>query len=399
LDTDVTARPTIFLLPGRDKRVRGGGPWAYSNEVRMDAEAKAMPPGTTVDLVRVDGKPLGSATFNPHALIALRLFSRGPGVAYDRNFLAARLRAALALRERLFAEPFCRLVHAEADGLPGTIVDRYGDTIVCQLNTAGAVLHANALTEALDAVLAPRTILMSGDPRALALENAAFETRFAKGALAGPVELREGEVRYLADPGGGQKTGWFYDQRMNRAAVAKLAHGGRVLDLYCYSGGFAIAAAAAGAAQVVGVDSSEPALALAAQAAALNGVAGICEWRRTDVFKALEDLAAANRRFDIVISDPPAFAKSRKDVNAAKRGYRKLAGLAARLVAPGGFLFAASCSYHVDVPSFTAEAAAGISGTGREARILWTAGAASDHPVHPHLPETAYLTALLLNLD
>lgn len=391
--------PRIFLLAGRDKRVAHGHPWAYSNEIRMDAEAKALPAGTLSTLHRVDGKALGVGGFNPHALIAFRLFDRDAGKAIDEGFFAARLRRALDLRQRLLAEPFYRLIHAEADGVPGLIVDRFDDAVVVQANTAASDALLASIVAALDAVLAPRVIVARNDSPARAGEGLACEVSVVKGRLDGPVEVRENGVVYAADLLAGQKTGWFFDQRDNRAFVAPLAAGGAMLDAYCHSGGFALAAAGAGARAIVGIDSSEPALALAERSAAAGGLGRRCAFRREHVFEALQAMADARERFAVVVADPPAFVKSRKDLGTGLRGYRKLTRLAATLVAPGGILFTASCSHNVEAPAFANEVVRGLAAAGRSGRILRAAGAAPDHPVHPNLPESAYLKSLTLQLD
>ncbi len=391
--------PDIFLKPGHDKRLAGGHPWVYSNEIRMDQAAKALSPGELVSIRRVDGKPLGTANFNPHALIAARLISRQPGRAVDEDFLAGKLASARALRERLFARPFYRLAHADADGLPGFVVDRYGDCLVCQVNTAGAEKLLDPFLAALDRELAPVTVILRADSRARAAEGLEPYCRVAKGIGGGLIEGREGDLLFAADPEKGQKTGWFYDQRENREFVSRLAPGGRVLDLYCHTGGFGILAARAGAAQVCGVDSSGPALDLARRSAELNGVAGKCEWRRADVFQAVRELAEAGEKFQLVIADPPAFVTARKDLKPGLRAYRKLAREAAGLVAPGGYLAIASCSHQVEPADFANEVARGLTAASRQGRILRQAGAGPDHPVHPHLPPSAYLKVMVLQLD
>lgn len=390
----------VYLLPGRDRRVGFGHPWAYSNEIRMDQAAKAIAPGAVAQLVRVDGKPIAIGTFNPRTLIAFRVFAREAGATLDRAFVAARLHAALALRQRLFAKPFYRLAHAEADGLPGLIVDRFGDVAVVQAGTAGIETLMPDILAALAEVLSPRTIVLSNESPLRALEGLETYTRLAAGEPAGAVEIEENNLVFYADPLQGQKTGWFFDQRDNRAFVAALAQGAdAVLDLYAYTGGFAVQAAAAGAKRVLAVDSSAPALELAKRAAARNGVAGACEFRKNDAFDALEALAARNERFEVVVADPPPFARSKKDVPAALKGYRKLARAAAVLVRPGGFLFLASCSHNVTADAFAQEVAGGLSRAGRTGRVIRAAGAGPDHPVHPLLPETAYLKTLTLQLD
>ena len=355
MSDDPKRRATIVLQPGRHKRSAAGHPWVYSNEVAMDAAAKALPAGTLVTLRAAGGEPLGVATFNPHTLVSARILARDPSRRIDRGFFAERLEAALALRRRLYDEPFYRLVHAEADGLPGFVIDRFGDVLVAQLNTAGMAQREGELLEACEAVLAPTAMVLRNDSAARALEGLGAEVRVAKGA--------------------------------------------RVLDLYSFTGGFAIAAAMAGADAVLAVDRSEPALALAAQAADMNGVGETCRFQRADIFDTLERLSAENERFDLVIADPPAFVKSKKDLGAGLRGYRKLARLAAALVAPGGLMFTASCSHNVEPAAYAEAVRRGLEDASRSGRILRASGAAADHPVHPWLPESAYLKAELLQLD
>jgi 23S rRNA (cytosine1962-C5)-methyltransferase len=253
--------------------------------------------------------------------------------------------------------------------------------------------------DALGELLMPEAIVLRNDSPARLLEGLASETRLATGTLEGPVPVHENGAVFRVDPLAGQKTGWFFDQRDNRAFIGGLARGARVIDLYSYSGGFAIAAARGGAASVTGIDRSEGALTLAALSAERNGVAEICEFRRAEVFAEAAALAAAGERFEVVIADPPAFARSRRDVPAALRGYRKLARLAAGLAAPGGIVFLASCSHNVAAADFAEAARRGLGDAGRVGRVLRDAGAGPDHPVHMALPETAYLKSLTLALD
>jgi 23S rRNA (cytosine1962-C5)-methyltransferase len=392
-------RATITLLPGRQKRAEGGHPWIYSNEIAMETATKALPPGGLVTVRKPDGKGLGVATFNAHPLVSARLLSRDATQKIDRIFLTRTLRRALALREKLFAEPSYRLVHAEADGLPGLVVDRFGTALVCQFNTAGmALLEADVLA-ALDELLRPEIVVLRNDSSARLAEGLPSEVRVAKGTVDGPIEFVENGARFRADLLGGQKTGWFFDQRANRRFMSALARDGRVLDLYTFAGGFAVQAALAGAREVIGIDRSESALALAKEAASLNGVAARCTFRRAEAFAEMERLAQEDERFDVVIADPPAFIKAKKDVGAGLRGYRKLAHLAGALVAKGGFLFLASCSHNAELSAFAEAIRRGLADTGRNARILRTSGADSDHPVHPALPESAYLKAQIFLLD
>jgi len=396
------AVPAVRLKPGAQKRLVRGHPWAYSNEIEMDAATRELPPGGLVRLVDSRGEALGTAIFNRQPLIAARLLSRRSDVTIDRDFLAARLSRALTIRERLFDQPFFRLCHAEADGLPGTVIDRFGSTLVLQVNTAGMARLLPDLLAALDRLVEPATVVLRNDSPARELEGLPLAVEVVKGRLEGPCELVENGARYLADLREGQKTGWFYDQRDNRALAARLAAGlrpCRVLDAYSFTGGFAIQAALAGADEVVAVERSQPALDLAAAAAELNGVAGRCRFVRAEVFTDLAHRARDGERFDLVIVDPPAFVKTKRELPQGLKGYRKLARLAAMVVMPGGLLVAASCSHHVDFPAFGEQLRRGLHDAGREGRILYQRGAGPDHPVHPFLPETAYLKLQVVAVD
>ena len=398
-EDEPASRPVVNLLPGGHRRAEGGHPWIYSNEIQMDAAAKAIPPGGLVTLKRADSRPLGVAMFNPHTLLAARLLDRDTARPIGRRFVRRALERALKLRERLYPAPYYRLVHAEADGLPGLVVDRFGPVLVVQENAAGMERLEPAIVETLTALISPSAIVLRNDSPARALEGLRQDVRVAHGAIDGAMPVEENGVTFLADVLTGQKTGWFFDQRDNRGFVAGLAAGARVLDLYCYSGGFAVATARTGAASVTGIDRSEAALSLAGQTAERNGVAGICDFQRAEVFAEAASRASAGERFDVVIADPPAFARSRRDAPAALRGYRKLARLAAGLTAPGGFVFIASCSHNVPAADFAEAVRRGLADAGRTGRILREAGAGPDHPVHPALPETAYLKSQVLSLD
>lgn len=395
--------PMIALQAGRDRRIRAGHPWAYSNEIAMTGPTKALPAGTLVALNDAEGRRIGRAMFNPHSLIAARLMDRETeaetNFPIDEAYFRTRFEAALALRDRLVDGPYYRLAHGEADRLPGLIVDRYNDVLTVQMNAAGLELLREPILAALISLLRPRAILLRNDGGSRALEGLEEIVEVAHGELSGPIELKENGSRFLCDPIEGQKTGWFYDQRDNRAAVARFAPGADVLDAYCYAGGFGVQAAVAGARRVTFLDRSKPALELAEQAAGLNRVADRCEAIPGEVFHNLQQLFDAGRKFDIVIADPPAFVKNRKDLTVGARGYRKMTRLGAQLVKPGGFLFVASCSHHLDPEGFAEEVRAGLARAQRSGRILRTAGAAADHPVHPFLPESAYLKATLLQLD
>ncbi|MDR3425671.1 MAG: class I SAM-dependent rRNA methyltransferase [Alphaproteobacteria bacterium] len=391
--------PIIRLHPQKHRRVQGGHPWVYSNEIVMDGAAKALPRGSLAAFYAHDQKFLGIGSFNANCLIAGRIFTPHLVEEIGEDWLATRIENALRLREHLVSEPFYRLIHAEADGLPGLIVDRFDDALCVQMNTAGMDALSPALESALRRVLKPRSLILRNDSFAREIEGLPRETKLIGEEIPTPTPVRQNHLTYFADLRGGQKTGWYFDQRDNHALVAAYAKkADSVLDLYTHAGGFALAAAKAGAEKVIGVDSSEPALALARQAAEFNGLAARCDFQRADVFEDLEKRIAAKERHQIVIADPPAFVKSRKDVASGSRAYRKLAKMAASVTKKNGFLFIASCSHNMELPNFIEQVAAGLNDAKRTGKILHTSFAAADHPTHPNLPESAYLKGLLLFL-
>ncbi|MCX8133859.1 MAG: class I SAM-dependent rRNA methyltransferase [Roseococcus sp.] len=390
--------PLIRLLPGRDRRVKAGHPWAFSNEVAMTPAARALPPGSVVRLEGDDGVRHGQWHFNPHSLIALRRLERDPEAPIDAAWFARRIEAAMRLRARLGLGAHHRLVHAEADGLPGLVLDRYGEAIALQANTAGMEAATPLILEALRGMLAPRAVVARNDAAVRALEGLDQHVRLLHGAEA-RARVEEAGLVFEVDLLGGQKTGWFHDQRENRRRVAALAAGETMLDAFCHTGGFGLVAARAGAREVTLLDRSEQALALAMASARANGLAARVRAEKAEAMEALERMGAEGRRFGVVVADPPAFAKARKDIPAAIRAYGRLARLAAQVTAPGGVLFLASCSHHVGPGEFLDTVAQGLWRARREARLLWSGGAGPDHPVHPLLPESAYLKALLFALD
>ncbi len=393
----MTDHPLLRVSPKQDRRLKAGHPWAFSNELATVPDHRAWPKGAPVRLEGDDKWRYGTWAFNPHSLIAARLLDHSPTATIDAGWVHARVAAAAALRARLCDGPFHRLVHAEADQLPGLVVDRFGDVAVVQANAAAMDRLLPEITAALLDVLPLRAVVARNDSAARLQEGLLQEVVLLHGEAAS-VEVMEGGVRFGVDPLGGQKTGFFFDQRPNRDRVAALAPGARVLDVFCHTGAFGLRAAAAGAASVTLVDSSAPALERATEAASANGLAGVSA-RRGDAFDVMTELAAAGERFDVVVCDPPAFAKSRKDAEAGLRAYHRMTRLAAPLVAPGGFLFVASCSHHAPLEAFTGQVAMALHRARRDARVLFTGGAGPDHPVHPNLPESAYLKAQLLQLS
>jgi 23S rRNA (cytosine1962-C5)-methyltransferase len=397
LPPEPAARPLLRLNPGAGRRLKSGHPWAFSNEIAMKPEYRQMPAGIPVRLEGDDGWRFGTFAFNPHSLIAARLLDRDPEAAIDEGFVRGRIASAAVLRERLGLGAFHRLVHAEADRLPGLVIDRYGDVLVLQANAAGMDRLTPEIVAALRAIQAPRAIVARNDSPSRAHEGLPEQVALLHGTEAA-VTVQEGGVSFAVDPLSGQKTGFFFDQRPNRDRMASLASGARVLDVFCHTGAFGLRCLASGAAAATLVDASAPALELAAATAEANGLAARTTLRRGDAFAVLEEIFHAGERFDVVICDPPAFAKSKKDQAAGLRAYARLARLAAGTVAEGGLLFIASCSHHAPPDLFAAAVAEGVHRARREARILASGGAGPDHPVHPELPESAYLKSQLLQL-
>jgi 23S rRNA (cytosine1962-C5)-methyltransferase len=393
------ARPVIRLRPKAGRRFRTGAPWIYADELVLDRRTRALAPGTVAELQDENREPLGLVGFNANSVIAARLLDRDSGAEIDAEWFAVRLRRALRLRERTHDAPFYRLVHAEADGLPGVVIDRYGDAAAIQPNAAWADARVDALAEALRAVAGVTTVAMNGTSRIRSLEGLPEETRVIAGALDGPIPVPMNGATYMADLAGGQKTGLFYDQRPNHALVAGFARGETVLDVFSHVGGFGLAALAGGAASALAVDGSAPALELAAEGARRMGAADRFETRKADAFDALTALGKEGARFGVVVCDPPAFAPTKQALQAGLRAYRKVARLAAPLVAEGGILCLCSCSHAADLEAFRRVCAEGIYQAKREGVLIHAGRAGPDHPTHLALPETSYLKALVFALD
>jgi len=393
-------RPVVRLRPNaKPQALRHGFPWVYADELVLDRRTKALAPGSFARLEDAERRPLGMVTVNPRSKIVARMMDRDPEAEIDRGWIAARLARAFTLRERLFPDPCYRLVHAEADGLPGLVIDRFGAAAVIQPNAAWAESALPRIAAALTEVTGIAKIVKNGTGRARGLEGLDEETAVLEGEVTGPVRVPMNGATYLADLLGGQKTGLFLDQRDNHAFAARLARGAQVLDVFSHVGGFGLAALAAGAERALAVDGSAAALDLARAGAEAGGVADRFETRQGDAFAVLEALADEATRFELVICDPPAFAPSRQALAAGLRAYERVARLAAPLVAPGGFLVLCSCSHAVDLGAFRNASARGIGRGGRRGQILHTGFAGPDHPQLPQLAETGYLKALFFRLD
>ncbi|UWQ20842.1 RSP_2647 family RNA methyltransferase [Jannaschia sp. W003] len=388
-------RPSVRLKPRADaRRIRWGHPWAFADDLVLDRRTRALAPGTVATLEDAERNPLATVAVTPDSRIAARVLDRDPAAAVDDRWIAGRIGRAVDLRARLYDAPFHRLVHAEGDGLPGLVVDRFGAAAVVQPNAAWADARLGAIVDALRS-LGVETVVKSASGRARAAEGLDDRSEVLCGALDGPVAVEMNGARYMADLLGGQKTGLFYDQRPNHAFVARLARGARVLDVFSHVGGFALAALAGGAASAVAVDGSQPALDLAAAGAEASGLAGL-ETRRGDAFDAMA--ALEGERFDVVVADPPAFAPAKQAIAQGLRAYERVAKLAAALVAEGGYLTLCSCSHAADLDKFRAASIRGIGRAGRAGQLIRTGFAGPDHPVHPQLAETGYLKTLTFRL-
>jgi len=400
LDTADARYPVVRLKPKTAARaIRHGFPWIFADELVTDRRTRTLAPGALAVLEDAEREPLGLVTVNLASKIIARMIDPDVDAVVDAVWLEVRLARALALRARLFDAPYYRLVHAEADGLPGVVIDRFGDTAVIQPNAAWAEAHLDALVAALVAVTGVANVVKNGTGRARALEGLPEETQVLRGAVDGPLAVPMNGAVYMADVLGGQKTGLFYDQRPNHAFAAGLARGGRVLDVFSHVGGFALAALAGGAESALAVDSSAPALALAEAGAEAGGVAARFATRRGDAFAEMEALRAEGAQFDLVVCDPPAFAPAKPALEAGLRAYERVARLASGLVAPGGFLVLCSCSHAADLARFRDVSLRGVGRAGRRAQILQTGQAGPDHPLHPQLAESGYLKAVVLRLD
>lgn len=394
------SRPVVRLRPKAEARaIRHGFPWVYADELVTDRRTQGLTPGVIATLEDAERRVLGTVTVNPKSKIIARMLDRDAEAVIDRDWLAARLSRALDLRARLFDRPFYRLVHAEADGLPGVIIDRFGDVAVVQPNAAWAEALIGDLCAALVAVTGVTTVIKNGSGRSRGLEGLPEETVVLCGGVDGPVPVEMNGATYMADVLGGQKTGLFFDQRPNHAFAARLARGARVLDVFSHVGGFALACLAGGAESALAVDASAAALDLATKGAEAMGQGARFATRQGDAFATLEALAAEGAQFDLVICDPPAFAPNKQALDAGLRAYERIARLAAPLVAPGGYIVLCSCSHAADLVAFRNASARGLGRGGRRAQLLHTGFAGPDHPMLPQLAESAYLKSLVFRLD
>lgn len=391
----MSVMPALRLRPNEERRLRAGHLWVFSNEVDTGrTPLRDFEPGVQAVVEDARGRALGVAYVNPHSLICARLVSRNPAVGLDRSTVVHRLQVALALRERLFPHRCYRWVHGESDGLPGLVVDRFDDVCVVQINTAGMERRWQEIVEAVEQVVGTVRILIRADSPVRELEGLDPWTGWIGEEGPGELTVREGELSFVVPAADGQKTGWYYDQRVNRQRLAAYAPDARVLDGFSYTGGFAIAAARAGAGKVVAVERSWLACDYILENAERNGVAGRVEVVEGDVADYLAAARAHGERFDVAVIDPPAFIKRRREHKAGERAYRGVNEAALRALSRDGILLSCSCSAHLQAQRLQDIVLRAGRHVDRSVRLLERAGAAPDHPVHPAIPETEYLKAL-----
>ncbi|MHB8257773.1 MAG: class I SAM-dependent rRNA methyltransferase [Acidiferrobacterales bacterium] len=382
----------LRLKKNEDRRLRAGHVWVYSNEVDTAATPLAeFQPGQPVVIEDHSGRPLGSGYVNPRTLISARLVSRDSTQSLTQSLLVHRLNVCYSLREKLFGKPYYRLAFGDSDGLPGLVVDRYGDVVVVQITTAGMERLRHEVVAAIDKVLRPRAILLRNDGASREIEGLDSYVESALGEVPERVAIEENGVRFEVPVLAGQKTGWFYDQRLNRARLPGYVSGGRVLDVFSYIGAWGVQAAATGAARVLCIESSARAVDWARSNAAINGVEDKLALMHEDAFEALRLLRAEREHFDVVIVDPPAFIKRKKDSREGMQAYYRLNQMAMQVLAKDGILVSASCSYHLarsDLQQILLQSSRHLD---RFLQLVEQGGQAPDHPVHPAIPETSYL--------
>jgi 23S rRNA (cytosine1962-C5)-methyltransferase len=389
--------PPLILRKNEDRRLRAGHLWVFSNEVDIArTPLKAFQPGDLVEIQSSSGHAIGTGYVNPNSLISARILSRDPQHLPDRSLLVHRLNIALSLRERLYPKPYYRLVFGESDGLPGLVVDRYGDVLVAQITTAGMERLKADIVAALEKVVKPTVIVFRNDVGVRELEGLPLYVETALGTAPDTVQVEEHGRKFEAPLAGGQKTGWFFDQHDNRARLLRYVKDQRVLDVCSYVGGWAVQAASHGAKETVAVDSSAQALEWVQKNAAANGVT--VDTIKDDAFDALKALKDSGQKFGVVVLDPPAFVKRRKDLAAGKDAYRRLNQLAMQLLERDGVLISCSCSHHMSAEDLLAAIQTATRHLDRDAQVLEQGMQAPDHPIHPAIPETAYLKAFYVRV-
>lgn len=389
-------QPVLRLKKREERRLRSGHLWVYSNEVDVkETPLGGFSPGQQVRVESAQGRFLGQAYVNPNTLIAARLFASTPNLKLDAALLRQRIVKALELRELAFDKPFYRLVYGESDFLPGLVVDRFADILSVQLNTAGMEAITEDVINALLEVVRPSVILLRNDSPAREQEQLDSFVKTVIGDLPEQVELEENGTRFVAPLASGQKTGWYYDHRLNRQRLMHYVKGRRVLDMFSYVGAWGVQALNAGASEVVCSDASTTFLEQAGENAVLNGHVDRFSALAGDAFDVLRALRDDSERFDIVVLDPPAFIKRRKDFREGAQAYQRINRLAMQVISDGGLLLSASCSHHMPAYQLLDEVRKAGNKQGCFVQVLEQGHQGPDHPVHPAMCETEYLKAWL----
>ena len=390
---------TLKLNSGAERRLRGGHLWIYSNEVDNRATPlKSFAPGEQVIVETDKGKPLGVAYVNPNTLICGRIVSRDLKYTLDRSLIIHRLKVALSLRESCFSDSCYRLVFGDSDGLPGLVIDRFYDIFVVQISTAGMEAVLDEIIESLNKVFTPKAILLRNDGKMRDMEGLETYTEVVQGDIPELCPLMENSVPLLAPLQKGQKTGWFYDHRNNRAQMQRHVDGKRVLDLFSYVGGWGAQALAAGASQAICVDASHFALEVAAEYARMNNASDRFKGLHGDAFDICKSLIADKEKFDVVVLDPPAFIQKKKDIRNGERAYARMNNFAMRLLKKDGILVSASCSMHLERQRLVDIIRSNSRELDRNAQIFDQGHQGADHPVHPAIPETDYLKSFFVRV-
>ncbi len=391
--------PTLKLGKDQERRLLAGHAWIYSNEVdTKETPLKTFSAGEQVAVVSQRGKWIGNAYVNPHALICARIVSTDISKMLDEKLLTERISQALKLRQRFYENDFYRLVYGESDFLPGLVIDRYGDYLVVQITTAGMDAVRSQIVSVLEKLLSPRGILLRNDTPMRAMEGLDSSVTVVSGEIPPLVQLSEGESSFEVSLLEGQKTGWFFDQAANRNDMQRyIREGDSVLDICSYVGAWGIRAARAGATEVICVDSSNAALEQVKRNAEMSGVQEQVRTMKNDAFERLKKFAKRQRQFDVVILDPPAFIKRKKDLKEGMQAYRRLNALGLEVLKPGGILITSSCSFHMAQSQLLNVVRQGAVKQRSNLQLLQYGQQGVDHPVHPAIPETAYLKTLFLH--
>lgn len=386
--------PKLRIKYRSEIRIVQGSPWIFSNEIENFTEVKKLEKGALVEVVIKKDQSFALAYFNPHSLIAARILTHDLSQEINEDFFIEKISDALILREKFFKKPFYRLIHSEGDFLPGLIIDRFNDIFSCQISTAGMENLTPQIIAALNKIFPNSKIILRNDIESRKFEGLETYVKVVQGEIPERISVEENGLEFLTNIKEGQKTGWFFDQRKNREFIASIAKDCNILDAYCYLGGFGLSALKNGANSVTFIDSSNEALGLLKESAKKNSIDEKITIINEKVFETLENPQFQEQEFDIVLLDPPAFIKSRKDIFSGLKGYEKLIKLSVGLVKKGGILMLTSCSHHASASDLIAAANDGFRKSNRNAKLIRTFGADIDHPVHSALNENEYLKSI-----